>query len=160
MTLTPTGSLTPTLQLFTAAWNGATWSAPIQRTDDSLGHRQPQVFYNAANQPLVIWLAGDALRLRNLTTGVIATIPLSDTIGWAAELHAAQDADGNIAVVLAAVAEQNDLFLTRYDQALGSWSSLRPLTADLADEHTAAPAFNNAGDLLLGLARTAMTEVV
>jgi hypothetical protein len=157
--LTPTGSLTPTLQLFTAAWNGAAWSAPVQRTDDGLGHRQPQVFYDAANQPLVIWLAGDELRLRNLTTGVVTTVPLSETVGWANELHAAQDADGNIAVVLSAVTEQNDLFLTRYDRALGSWSSLRPLTADLADEHTAAPAFNSAGDLLLGLARTAITEI-
>jgi hypothetical protein len=157
--LTPTGSVTPTLQLFTAAWNGATWSAPIQRTDDNLEHRQPQVFYNAANQPQVIWLAGDALRLRNLTTGAVATIPLSETIGWAAELHAAQDADGNIAAVLSATTEQNDLFLTRYDQALGLWSSLRPLTADLADEHTATPAFDSAGNLMLGLARTAITEV-
>ena len=35
--LPPTGSLTPTLQIFTAAWNGTAWSAPIQRTDDNLG---------------------------------------------------------------------------------------------------------------------------
>ncbi|MCX7670673.1 MAG: hypothetical protein N2439_11450, partial [Anaerolineae bacterium] len=37
--LTPTGSVTPTLQLFTTAWNGSAWSAAVQRTDDDRGHR-------------------------------------------------------------------------------------------------------------------------
>ena len=74
--LTPTGYTTPTLQLFTSAWDGANWSVPVQRTNDKLGHHNPQVVYNAANQPLLIWQAGDELRLHNLTTSETATLPL------------------------------------------------------------------------------------
>ena len=107
----------------------------------------------------MIWLAGDELRLRNLTTGAVATRPLPEAIGWADELQATQGADGAIVAVLTTVAEQNDLFLVRYDPALGLWSSPRPLTADLASEQAAAPAISNTGDLLLGYARTAITEV-
>ena len=156
--LAPTGTVTPTLQLFTTAWDGSTWSAPVQRTDDDLGHRQPQAFYNDLNQPLLLWLAGDALRLHNLATGATSTLALPESIGWASTLEATQDAGGNILAVLSAAGSQSDLYLARFDRALGQWSGVRPLTGDLARESGSGPALSNTGALLLNYARTELTE--
>ena len=89
--LTPTGSITPSLQLFTSAWDGAGWAAPVPRSDDSLGQRSPQVLYNSANQPLLIWLAGRELRLLNLATDSSASLPLPAEITSIDELRAVQD---------------------------------------------------------------------
>ncbi len=75
--LTPTGHPTSTLQLFTVAWDGTSWAAPTQRTDDALGHHNPQVVYNAANQPLLVWQAGDELRLHNMATDETAALSLT-----------------------------------------------------------------------------------
>lgn len=155
--LAPTGIVTPTLQLFTAAWDGSTWSAPVQRTDDDLGHRRPQLFYNDLNQPLLLWLAGDGLRLHNLATDAIASLDLTG-LGAVTALEAAQDAGGNIVAVLPAAGAQNDLHLARYDRASGMWSAARPLTGDLARESSSAPALDATGALLLGYARTEVSE--
>jgi len=163
--LTPTGSLTPTLQLFTASWNGAAWAAPLQRTDDSLGHTDPQVVYNAANQPLVIWLAGtgdgqgQALSLRNLTSGATVTLTLPAEIGAIDEFRVVQDAAGNLAAVFTSQATQRDLFVAFFDQAHGVWGNPARLTDDRASEAYPAPGLDPTGRLLLGYAATAITPV-
>ena len=162
---TPTASVTPTLQLFTAAWDGAAWSAPVQRTDDSLGHTDPQVVYNAANEPLVVWLAGtgagqgQALSLRNLTTGAAVTLTLPAETGALDEFRVVQDAAGNIAAVFTAQASQRDLFVAFYDQAHNLWGNPVRLTDDPASESYPAPALDTSGRLLMGYAATAIMPV-
>ena len=65
--ITPTGSVTPTLQLFSSRWSGSAW-APAQRlTTDAIQHTRPQIVYRAG-QPYLAWLAGDALALQSLTS--------------------------------------------------------------------------------------------
>ncbi|MCZ7573428.1 MAG: hypothetical protein M5U01_33170 [Ardenticatenaceae bacterium] len=157
--LTPTGSLTPTLQLFTSTWNGSAWSAPAQLTDDSLGHHDPQVLYDAANRPLLVWLAGEELRLRNLVTGASAALTLPAEIGSLDEFRVVQDAAGNLAAVFTAQAAQRDLFVAFYDQAHALWGHPTRLTDDRASEGYPAPALDTAGRLLLGYAATAITPV-
>jgi len=156
---TPTGSVTPTLQLFTATWDGAAWSAPVRRTDDSLGHTDPQVVYNVANQPLLIWLAGHELRLANLTTGGSVTLALPAEIGGVDEFRVVQDAAGNIAAVFTAQAAQRDLFVAFYDQAHNLWGNPVRLTDDTASESYPAPALDVTGRLLMGYAATAIVSV-
>lgn len=161
--LTPTGSVTPTLQFFTAAWDGAAWVAAIQRSDDDLGHRSPQVVYNAANEPLVVWLVGSgqgqALSLRNLATDATVTLTLPAEIGTIDEFRVVQDAAGNLAAVFTVQAGQRDLFVAFYDQAHGLWGNPVRLTDDRASEAYPAPGLDGAGRLLMGYAATAITPV-
>ena len=157
--ITPTGYPTPTLQLFTTAWSGGTWSTPLQRTDDAVGHRNPQVVYNAANQPLVVWLAGDELRLRNLATGDIVDLVLLAEIGNIDEFRVVQDATGNIAALFTAQISQRDLYVAFYDQVHNLWGNPARLTNDRASEAYPAPALDSTGRLLMGYSATAITSV-
>ena len=108
---------------YTAAWDGITWQSPIQRTDDALGHRSPQVLYNPANQPLVVWLAGDSLRLTNLATSEVVTLGLPSDLGSIDEFRTVQDGAGNIAAAFTVDSAQRDLFVCLYDQANNVWGS-------------------------------------
>ncbi|MBI2864483.1 MAG: SBBP repeat-containing protein [Chloroflexi bacterium] len=157
--LTPTGSPTPTLQLFTSAWNGASWSTPVQRTNDSLGHRSPQVVYNAANQPLLIWLSGGELRLRNLNTGSASGLTLPAAVGDVDEFRVVQDAGGNIAAVFTAQASQRDLYVALYDADHGLWGKPTRLTNDRASEAYPTAGLDSAGRLLLGYSATAVDSI-
>ncbi len=157
--LTPTGHPTPTLQLFTSAWNGAIWSPPVQRTDDSLGHRKPRLVYNTSNQPLVVWLAGDELRLRNLATEDVTSLTLPAEIGNVDEFGVTQDETGNIAVIFTAQKQQRDLYTAFYDQTHNLWSNPTPLTNDRASEAYPAPALDSTGRLLMGYAATAINSI-
>ena len=60
--------------------------------------------------------------------------------------------------MLSAAGSQSDLYLARYDRALGQWSGVRPLTGDLARESGSGPALSDTGALLLSYARTELTE--
>jgi PKD repeat protein len=156
--LTPTDHPTPTLQLFTSAWDGATWSTPVQHTDNSLGHRNPQVVYNAANQPLVVWLAGDELRLHNLTSG--STVSLTVESGAAIdEFRVVQDSVGNIAAVFTAQESQRDLYVAFYDQVHDLWGNPTRLTDDRASEAYPSAGLDSTGRLLMSYAATAITSV-
>lgn len=158
--VTATGATSPTLQLFTATWNGSAWSAAVQHTNDTLNHRAPQVVYNAANQPIVIWLAGGQLRSRNLNTGAEATLVLPAGIGSIDRIRALRDSAGNIAVTLTAQAERRDIYLSVYDDAYAIWGRPRQLTDDSASENYLAPAFDYAGRLRIGFAATQMGSEV
>jgi len=156
--LTPTGSTTPTLQLFTSVWDGATWSAPTQLTDDALGHHDPQVVYDGANHPLLVWIAGDELRLRNLDTGEMVTLALED--GKAIdEFRIVRDGAGNIAAVFTAQEGQRDLYLAFYDAAHKVWGRPLPLTDDRAAEASPSAGLDSAGRLLMAYAATTMHSV-
>jgi CARDB/Kelch motif len=157
--LTPTGWPTPTLQLFTSAWDGITWSTPVQQTDDNLGHRNPQVIYNALNQPLITWIAGDVLQLHNLTTSNTITLTLPSEIGDVDEFHTVQDRSGNIAAVFTAQASQRDLFVAFIDQAHNLWGNPVRLTNDRASEAYPAASLDNTGRLLMGYASTAIQSI-
>ena len=61
----PTGSITPTLQLFISRFDGASWSPPRQLTDSPEEHTRPQLVYRQG-QPYVAWLADDVLALQRI----------------------------------------------------------------------------------------------
>ena len=153
------GQITPTLQLFTSVWNGVNWAAPVQRTNDALGHRTPQMLYNGANQPLLVWLAGTELRLQNLATGFTATLTLPPEIGVVDEFRAIQTADGDIAALFTAQQTQRDLFVAVYEQTHQLWGRPVRLTNDRASESYPAPGFDASGRLLAAYAATAIHSV-
>ncbi len=157
--VTPTGQPTPTLQLFTTAWHGEAWSTPLQRTDDTLGHRNPQVVYNAAHQPLLVWLAGRELRLRNLATGDIVDLLLPAEVGNIDEFRIVQDGADNIAAVFTAQGFQRDLYVAFYDQVHNLWGNPTQLTSDRTSEGYPTPALDSTGRLLMGYATTAITSI-
>jgi len=156
--VTPTGYPTPTLQLFTSIWNSSAWTPPVQRTDDSLGHRNPQVIYNGANQPLLVWLAGNELRLQNLATSATVTLTL-DSGTAIDEFRIVQDSSGNIAAVFTAQGSQRDVYLAFYDQSRNTWSKPKQLTNDRASEAYPTAALDSTGRLLMSYAATAIASV-
>jgi hypothetical protein len=156
--VTPTGTVTPTRQIWTTAWDGAAWAAPHQLTDDTLDHKHLNVLYNAQDEPLLVWLAGDVLTLRNLTSGFTASYPLDAGFGIQDELRAVQDGHGNIAAVFRDQISHADLHAAYFDAAHGVWGRPRPLTADTALERSPAPAFDADGRLQVAYGATAMHD--
>ncbi|MCL4367776.1 MAG: Ig-like domain-containing protein, partial [Actinobacteria bacterium] len=156
--LTPTGSVTPTLQLFASEWNGSAWSPPVQVTDDGVGHRNQRVIYNAANQPVIVWLAGNELRLWNIASGNTASLTLDcgQTID---ELRVAQDSAGNILAVFTAQRGQRDLFVAYYDETNNVWGRPRQLTDDGANEGYPAPSADSTGRLKMAYVSTGINYI-
>jgi hypothetical protein len=157
--LTATGALTPTLQLLTSTWNGSAWSAPAQVTDDTLGNRTPQVVYTSGDQPVVAWMAGTTLRLRNLATDTQADLALPPEVGTVDEFQVVQDGAGNISAVFTAQGSQRDLYVARYDSAHAAWGEPLNLTNNPAREAYPTAGLDNAGRLLVAYASTAVTLI-
>lgn len=157
--ITPTGSVTPTLQLFTSTWSGAAWSPPTQLTGDTLNHTNPRAVYTIGNQPLLIWQAGKELRLRNLATGSQATLSLPAAIGDIDEFRIVQDHTGNIAAVFTAQASQRDLYVAFYDQIHGLWGLPKTLTQDTWSEGYPTPALDATGRLLMAYSATEIVPI-
>lgn len=153
---TPTGAMWPLHQLFVVMAHGGGWSTPQPVTYDALDHRSPTVLYNAQGQPMLLWLAGDALRLLNLVTGAQAGLPLNQDLGAVNEVRGVQTPAGDIVAVLRGQGGQYDLWTAYYARAYGLWGAPRPLTANPALEHTPAIALDAAGELRLAYAATAI----
>jgi hypothetical protein len=152
--LAATGTTTPTAQLFTSSWNGTDWSVPSQLTNDTRGHHEPQVLYNSANQPLLIWLAGSELRLRNMNTGTSAVLNLPSSIRGVTEFKAIQQLDGNVAVVFVSENTPSHTNLVFYDQAHTLWSNPSQVTDGPSKDKYLAPGLDSHGRLLMGYATT------
>ena len=155
--VTATGAPSPTLQLFTSTLTAGSWSQPTQFTNDQLGHRSPQIIYNAANQPLLIWLAGGEVRLHNMTTGTTRALPVPAEVGGIDELRIVQDATGNIAAIFTAQTGQRDLYVAFYDEATALWGQPRHLTDNRDRESYPATALDSSGRLLMAYASTGVT---
>lgn len=156
--LVATGAPSATLQLFTSTQTNAGWSQPVQLTDDQLGHRNPRIVYNAANQPLLIWLAGQELRLRNLTTGDVRVMTVPAEVGGIDEFRVVQDAAGNLSAVFTAQTGQRDLWVSFYDEASALWGLPTRLTNNRASESYPAAAMDSNGRLLMAYSSTAITS--
>jgi hypothetical protein len=153
---TPTGATWPLHQLFVVTAHGGGWSAPQPVTYDALDHRSPTVLYNVQGQPMLLWLAGDALRLLNLVTGAQTDLLLDPTLGAVNEVRGIQTQEGDIVAVLRGQGGQHDLWTAFYARAYALWGAPRPLTASPALEHAPAIALDAAGELRLAYAATAV----
>ena len=160
----PSNGITPTAQLFVTTWDGVAWSAPEQLTDDDDTHRNPQIvytlnqipFFPAENEALLLWLAGDQLRVRNLSTEVTQTLPLPADILGVDEFRALLDEEGNVAVVFVNKTLPRELYLVYYDKANGLWGSPRRLTNEGQNLKSIAPSFDSTGRLRVAYAQTAI----
>ena len=167
--ITPTGAVTPTMQLFTLAWDGSGWSEPVRQSDLAVdANTQPQIIYNAANQPLLIWLAeasagapaGGTIRMKNLATGAVRDVDLADAGGGSGrgrrfvdEFRALGLPGGDVAVVLRGQAGKSDLYVARFDAAADLWGQPMPLTQDRAQERYPTAAVDGQGRLLMAYTR-------
>ncbi|MEM7533324.1 MAG: CARDB domain-containing protein [Chloroflexota bacterium] len=157
---TPTGSITPTFQIFTVMWDGTTWSAPTQRTDDTRNHTNPQVIYNQANQPLIIWRADSDVNLHNLSTSAASTLTLPADVGTIDEFQIVQTTNGDIAAVFTAQQSDRELYLTLYDQQYQVWGLPTQLTTnnDVVETNPSA-VLDPSGRLLVAYTAREMTEI-
>lgn len=151
-------------QIFVAWWDGSHWSPPQQVTNDNRDHREINLVYNAQNQPLLVWLAGDDLRLQNLATGANAAASITEGVagfeaGISDALSVVQDQQGNLAAVLRGQGAQADLYAAFFDQAHQSWSTPRRLLEDAASERSPAPALDADGNLHLLYGATQLEQV-
>jgi formylglycine-generating enzyme required for sulfatase activity len=179
--VTPTGSTTPTMQLFARRFDGSNWTAPQQLTDDDVQHTHPQVIYQGG-QPYVVWLVGQTLALQSLGSlqaagyqptalkGLSNPRLPSATHGSAVTLQSnvqvdqfrvLRDAGDNLfAVFTGQQTQQRDLYLAYYDQALGLWGQPQRLTDDRASVSYPAAGLDSSQQLLMAYSQTAIaTEV-
>ena len=187
--MTPTGSVTPTMQLFARRFDGANWLAPQQLTDDDVQHTHPQAIYQGG-QPYVVWLAGQTLALQSLGSlqaagyqpaalrGLSTPPDLASTGLSNPRLHGSavtlqsnlqvdqfrvlRDAGDNLfAVFTGQQTQQRDLYLAYYDQALGLWGHPQRLTDDRASVSYPAAGLDSSQQLLMAYSQTAIaTEVL
>ncbi len=154
--ITPVGASQPVQQIFITTWDGAGWSLPQPLAADALDQRSPNVLFNSLNQPVIVWLAGDAaIRLLNLTTGVGADAPLGDGHGTTDMLRAVRDAAGNIAALWRSQGEAFDLNVAWYDQFLVVWGAPRRITGDARWERLPAAVLSSARQLRVAYLSTA-----
>lgn len=158
----PTGGITPTAQIFLTTWDGNAWSAPEQLTDEEQPQRNPQVLYTlnqipffpSENEPLLLWLDGNELRVRNLNAGATQSLPLSGEIQGVDDFSALLDGEGNIAVVFVNESMPRNLYLVLYDKANQLWGTPRRLTGEGQSLKFVAPAFDSTGRLLVAYAQS------
>ncbi|MFN8467527.1 MAG: CARDB domain-containing protein [Caldilineaceae bacterium] len=158
MQVTPTGASTPVHQAVVTAWNGTVWSPPLAATSDGSDAYALNLVYGQGDQPILIWIAGQTLYLRNLVSEQVASMALDPALGYIDELHVTADAQDNLAAVLRSQADQADLYTAYYDHDRQLWGTPRPLTGDGARERSASLAFDNTGVLHLFYGSTAQDD--
>lgn len=160
--VTPTGGITPTAQIFLTTWDGSAWSTPEQLTDAAQAQRNPQILYTlhqipffpAENEPLLLWLDGNQLRIRNLNAGTNQALTLPAEIQGVDDFRARLDAEGNIGVVFVNESMPRNLYLVFYDRANQLWGSPRRLAGEGQSLKFVAPAFDSTGRLLVAYAQS------
>jgi len=163
--LTPTGSLTPMQELFTSSYSSTqgAWSAPTQLTNDAIDATMPQVIYNESHQPLVVWLEGATLSLRNLATGSLITQTLPSSLVSPGNMQVVRDGSGTIAAVLTVqTLTGRSLYVARYDATHNLWGEPAPLVTDpVISVQNPSSAFDPSGRLLTAYASTArITQLI
>lgn len=156
--LTPTGASTPVHQAVVTLWNGTGWSAPQAAAPDGSEVYALNLVYDQGDQPILVWIAGQILSLRNLISGQVASMALDPGLGYIDDVRVAVDAQDNLAAVLRIQAAQADLYVAYYDHDRQLWGTPRPLTGDTARERSPSPAFDNAGVLHLLYGSTAEND--
>ena len=169
--MTPTGSLTPTLQIFTSRYDGIVWSAPEQLTDDDLQHTHPRLIYHLG-QSYLVWLAGHTLTLQSLASTETFRMQRMDlnehqSVPLQSDLQIDQfdlvsDGLGNLyAVFTGQRSQQRDIYLAYYDVNLGVWGQPQQLNDDSFSDHYPTAGLDSSQHLLLGFSQTEiLTEVL
>ncbi len=153
-----TVGITPRLEVYTSTWNGASWSLPAAMTNGDLDNQNPRLVYNTTNQPLVVWLEGGSLTLKNLSTNNSASLVLPSDVGGIDQLRLVQDSAGDIGAIFTAQSGQRDLYLSFYDDAHGKWGNPVKLTDDAAAESYPSAGLDANGTLLLAYTTTTTTN--
>ena len=162
--ITPTGTMTPTLQLFASRRNGGTWLPAQQLTDDALQHTRPQLVYRQG-QPYLAWLAGQTLALQSLSNLSLhdlraSALEQAQDVTLQSNLQVdqfslLQDATGNLlAVFTGQQGQQRDLYLAYHDAALGLWGQPQRLTDDRPSESYPAAGLDSSQRLRMAFSRT------
>ena len=97
--VTPAGGSGPVSQILFSEWEGSGWSQPVPVAPTAEEQHNPNVVYNAQNEPLVVY-ANAYLHLRNMATSAGADLELDPTVIDPGRLMVAQDGGGNLLALL------------------------------------------------------------
>lgn len=151
-TITPTGVITGSMQVFASTFDGANWAAPLQLTSGATNHASAQAFYTPDGQPAVAWVQDGSVAWQTLGN---ATVHVSNLVQDTHEFRLATNAAGNL---VATWSEHDDVMLSLYDWNDDLWGAPVNLTNDIDQEAYLTPFLENSGQLRIGYANTHMTE--
>ncbi|MBN1876781.1 MAG: right-handed parallel beta-helix repeat-containing protein, partial [Anaerolineae bacterium] len=155
-------STTNDIELFYTTWNGTTWDALTQLTDNTLPNESPTMLYTSAGERRLVWLQNNQLVLLGDDWGVA---PVSTSIvGESATLRdfkVSIDADDNLMLLWQGLSEEGtDLYYALYNAETATWSLESQLTHSNAMEKQISPAFDANGQLMVAYALDNLTETV
>lgn len=137
-------------ELFRLTWNGASWSGPVQLTDDAQPDDSPMLFFDASGNPRLLWLKGDTLYT---LLGDLSSTPRAIAVESSAavlDYAAAQDSDGNLTLLWQGYSDEGvDVFYAAYDRQHDIFSLVEQLTHDEPLEKFMDPTFAPGGEMLV-----------
>lgn len=170
---TPGATHTLGVEIWTQRLVGGVWQAPARLTSNDDADLSPHVAYDAAGQPVLVWLRVSAdgatqLMLQRGWSGTPSATAIDGATVPAAIRTLAVNANGDVVVLWPAayeggVALQGDLAYMVFHAASGQWSAPLRLTSDAADDLFAGVAWKNTGEfnvLYERVARQVLTSTV
>jgi hypothetical protein len=152
-------------ELFYATWDGTAWSALAALTSDAIADTAPALAYNAAGQPVIVWLRGDPAATPDLVmqsgwAGTLTSVRPDATSGAFLDFKLAADSSGNLGLLWQAYSDVGaDAAFALYDVANSSWGAGSQLTSDDSLEESFAPALADDGTLYVAYDKVAMEWV-
>ena len=155
--MTPAGGSGPVSQILFSEWDGSAWSQPVPVAPAAEEQHDPNVVYNAENEPLVVYINW-FLHLRNMATGAGTDLELDPAVMDPGRLMVAQDGEGNLlALFRNQMAGDFDLYTARFDVRTARWSPPWRLTTGDSSRAVAA-AVDAGGTLHTAYVATAYTQ--
>jgi len=148
---------TPDRVLYAVEYNGLAWGAPRALTPPGAIMR-PTLAYDSKGQPILTWLEGDTVRVRQGDWGAGTRDLVRDPSPGLMSHRALIDDAGNVTIAWSALHDIGpDLVAVRL-RPDGTLTQHTWLTADAALEKDLAMASSAAGDLLLAYGASAMAK--
>lgn len=139
-------------ELFGASYDGVSWTALAQLTNDTLEDANPQLAYDNLGGLLLVWYRGGdidmATTLSLADQETVVDLDIEASTGTA-DFRLAVGSAGQIAMVWQdASSDRVDMWRAIYDPALQLWSTAQQLTHDDWMEHAITPVYTASGDLV------------
>jgi hypothetical protein len=137
-----------------ATWNGAAWVVAPHSQGDTVADRNVRAAVDAAGTISLVWQRGADLVLdRNLAGNPTLVRSDSQTVGFS-DYAMTAGPGGNLALVWHEQSKSGvDAHYAVYDAAAARWSEDEQLFADAALERSFAPAWDDAGNLVIAYNR-------
>jgi len=149
-------------ELYSVVFSGGSWGFLNRLTDDTVEDTNPQVAYDANEDPLITWYSNGNIEMSTdpveiIDRAMIVEMKSSASMG-VADFRLATGDGGQIALIWQEASEDRvDMWRTTYDAVVDAWSKPLRLTGDESDdnymEYGMTSVFDVGGDLIVAYDR-------